>query len=74
MSKEAAQQIAATYQAKGKVRAHRVSLRGKSDKEIADMLQSALAKKDYTLANQTLIEFERKRVKDDAQASANSSH
>lgn len=64
MSKDAAQQLAATYQPNGKPGAHRTSLKGKSNQEIAAILQSALAKKDYTLANETLIEFERKKLKD----------
>ncbi|MEO7068262.1 MAG: hypothetical protein ABI114_15225 [Rhodanobacter sp.] len=70
MSSDAAEQLAATYQPKGRAAAHRVSLQGKSNGEIAAMLQAALAQKDYMLANETLIEFERKKVRDSASASA----
>lgn len=70
MSKEAAQQVAATYQAKGTVTSHHhVSIAGKSDQEIAAMLQAALAQKDFSLANQTLIAFQRKRLADDDKTS-----
>lgn len=62
MPKESAQQVAAGYQPNDKSPLPQVSLKGKSDQEIAAMLQSALARKDFMLANQTLIEFERKQV------------
>lgn len=71
MSKEAAQHVAAGYQENGSLTAHRVSVRGKSDAQIAAMLQSALAKKDYMLANQTLISFQRKKLKDEGHVSPN---
>ncbi len=64
MPKDAAQQVAAAYQPSGKSPPPRVSLNGKSNAEIATMLQSALAQKDFMLANQTLIEFERKKIKE----------
>ena len=69
MSKNAAEQVAAGYQENGTLTAHRVSVRGKSDAQIAAMLQSALAKKDYMLANQTLISFQRKKLKQEGHAS-----
>lgn len=70
MSQEAAQQVAATYQAKGTaISHHRVSVAGKSDQEIATMLQAALAKKDFNLANQTLIAFQRKKLAEEAKTS-----
>lgn len=65
MPKEAAEQVAAGYQENGTLTAHRVSVRNKSDAEIATMLQAALADKDYSLANQTLIAFQRKKLKDE---------
>lgn len=72
LPKDAAQQLAAAYQPKGKSIAPRTSLQGKSKKEIAAMLQSALAKKDYMLANEMLIEFERKKLHDTTAESSDS--
>jgi hypothetical protein len=43
-------------------------LRGKSGAEIATMLQSALAQKNYRLANQLLIDYERVNVQKDPSA------
>jgi hypothetical protein len=40
----------------------RASLHGKSDEEVSAMIQSALAKKNYLLANQLLIDYEQARV------------
>ena len=62
MSPQAAQAVAASYQPNFALNSHRASLRGKSDQEIAAMLQSALAKKDYMVANQTLIDYERNKL------------
>lgn len=41
---------------------HRASLRGKSDEEIAQMLESAIKQKRYLSANQLLIDYERTRL------------
>jgi hypothetical protein len=59
MSPQAAQAVANAYQPNLTQNVHPVSLRGKSGQEVAAMLQSALAKKDYMTANQTLIEYEK---------------
>jgi hypothetical protein len=59
MSPQAAQAVANAYQPNLAQNVHRISLRGKSGQEVAAMLQSALAKKDYMSANQTLIEYEK---------------
>jgi hypothetical protein len=63
MAPEAARTVAAAYQPNFALNARRASLQGRSDQEIAAMLQSALAKKDYLLANQTLIDYERNKLK-----------
>jgi hypothetical protein len=59
MSPQAAQAVANAYQPSLAQNVHPISLRGKSGQEVAAMLQSALAKKDYMSANQTLIEYEK---------------
>lgn len=41
---------------------HHAPLRGKSDEEVAAMLQSALTKKDYLMANQLLIDHQREQL------------
>ena len=63
MAPQAAQTVAAGYQPNFSLNSRRVSLQGKSDQEIAAILQSALAKKDFLLANQTLIDYERNKLK-----------
>ncbi|WP_426690475.1 hypothetical protein [Rhodanobacter ginsengiterrae] len=59
MSPQAAQAVASAYQPSLAQNVHHDSLHGKSSQEVATMLQAALAKKDYMLANQTLIDYER---------------
>ncbi len=63
MAPQAAQNVAAAYQPNLAENVHHASLRGKSDQEIAAMLQSALAKKDYMLANQLLIDHQREQLR-----------
>lgn len=61
LSPSAAKMVAAAYQPNFSLNARRVSLQGKSDEEIAALIRTSLAKKDYLLANQTLIDFQTKR-------------
>jgi hypothetical protein len=63
LSAPAAKTVAAAYNPNFSLNSRRVSLQGRSDDEIAAMIQSSLAKKDYLLANQTLIDFQTKRTK-----------
>lgn len=74
MSPQAAQAVANAYQPNPAQTVHHVSLRGKSSQEVAAMLQSALASKDYMLANQTLIEYEQLKVKLGASTSPDGRH
>lgn len=61
MSPQAAQAVANAYQPNLAQSVHHDPLRGKSSEDVAAMLQAALAKKDYILANQVLIDYERER-------------
>lgn len=63
MSPQAAQAVANAYQPNSSQNLQSISLRGKSGQEVAAMLQSALAKRDYMLANRTLIEYEKIQTK-----------
>jgi hypothetical protein len=74
MPPQAAQAVANAYKPNLAQNAHHASLRGKSGQEVASMLQSALAKKDYALADQTLIEYERIEAKLGANVSPDSQH
>ncbi len=58
MSPQEAQEVAAAYKPDLADNLHHASLRGKSDKEIDAMLQSAVAQKDYLLADKMLIDHE----------------
>lgn len=62
MSPSAAQAVASAYMPNLAAGIHHAPLRGKSDEEIAAMLQSALAKKDYLMANQLLIDRQREQL------------
>jgi hypothetical protein len=42
---------------------HHAQLRGKSDQEIAQMMQDALKEKRYMDANQLLIDYQRQKLK-----------
>ena len=74
MSPQAAQAVANAYQPNLAQNSHHASLRGRSGQEIASMLQSALAKKDYALADQMLIEYEQIEAKLGANVSPDSQH
>lgn len=74
MSPQAAQAVANAYKPNLAQGIHQVSLQEKSDQEVAAMLQSALAKKDYVLADQTLIEYEKIKTKLGANVSPDSQH
>jgi hypothetical protein len=65
MSPQAAQTVAAAYQPQlaENVNHHHPSLRGKSDEEVAAMLQSALSSKNYILADQLLIDRQREQLR-----------
>ena len=62
MAPQAAQAVANAYQPNLAANVHHANLHGKSGQEVAAMLQSALAKKDYMLANQTLIDYQREQM------------
>jgi len=62
LSPQAARTVAGAYQPDFALNSRRASLEGKSDQEIAVLIQSALAKKDYLLADQTLIDYQRKQL------------
>lgn len=70
MPKESAEQVAAAYPPNGREPTHHVSVLGKSDAEVATMLQSALAEKDFNRANETLLAFQRKKLEDQGRVSA----
>lgn len=72
LSPQAAHAVANAYQPDSVRSIPEVDLRGKSRQEVAAILQSALAKKDYMLANQTLIEFHKMNAKSTASASTES--
>lgn len=63
LSPQAAGAVAAAYQPNFSLNSRRASLQGKTDEEIAALIQSSLARKDYLLANQTLIDFQTKKMK-----------
>jgi hypothetical protein len=63
LSPPAAKAVAAAYQPNFSLNSRRASLQGKSDEEIAALIQSSLAKKDYVLANQVLIDFQTKKMR-----------
>lgn len=63
MSPPAARMVAAAYRPNFSLNSRRASLQGKSDEEVAAMIQSSLAKKDYLLANQTLIDFQTRKTR-----------
>jgi len=62
MSPEAAKTVASAYDYKQAHLADSMSIKGKSDEEVASMLQSALSRKQYAQANHLLIDYERGRL------------
>jgi hypothetical protein len=63
MSPQGAKVVANAYEPNLAAHMHHESLRGKSDEEVAGMLQSAIRQKHYLSANQLLIDFERNRLR-----------
>ena len=63
MSPQGAKAVADAYDPNLAARMHHESLRGKSDEEVAEMLQSAITQKHYLSANQLLIDYERNRLR-----------
>lgn len=63
MAPPAAQAVADAYDPDKALRIQRVSLRGKSDQEVAQMMQVALGEKRYLEADQILIDFQRLKAR-----------
>ncbi|SEJ01326.1 hypothetical protein [Frateuria terrea] len=59
LSPQAAKTVADAYDADLAMQMHHTSLRGKSDHEVAALLQSAVASKRYMVADQLLIDYQR---------------
>lgn len=74
LSAQAAQAVANAYKPNLARGIHHDSLSGKSSQEIATMLQSALTKGDYMMANQTLIDYEQNQVRIGTHRSPGSRH
>lgn len=70
MSPQAAQQVANAYDPEQAANSHHTSLRGKSDQEVATLLQQALAAKQYLKADQLLIDYQREKLRLGAMTSA----
>jgi Ni/Co efflux regulator RcnB len=62
MSPKDAATVASAYRVSDNSLDRASSLTGKSDAEIASMLQSALSTKNYALANLLMINYEKKRI------------
>lgn len=62
MSPEGAKAVADAYDPELAAHLHHESLRGKSDQEIAQLLQSALKEKRYLSADQLLIDYQRQKL------------
>jgi hypothetical protein len=65
MSPQGAQVVANAYDPSLATHAHHASLRGKSDEEVAGLLQSAIRQKNYLAADQLLIDYQRNRLRID---------
>lgn len=63
LSPQAAKTIADAYDPQMASQMHHTSMRGKSDQEVAALLQSALTAKHYLVANQLLIDYQREKLK-----------
>lgn len=61
MSPEGAKLVAAAYDPRLAAQSP-VSVRGKNDQEVAQMMQAALKEKHYLEANQLLIDYQRRRL------------
>lgn len=62
MSPQGAKMLADAYDPNLTADMHHASMRGKSDQEVAAMLQSAIKEKHYSNANQLLIDYERNKL------------
>ncbi|SEJ01351.1 hypothetical protein [Frateuria terrea] len=62
LSPQAAKTVADAYDADLASQMHHTSIRGRSDQEVAAMLQSALAAKHYLVADQLLIDYQRAKL------------
>jgi hypothetical protein len=63
MPPQAAKMVADAYNPEKALRIRQVSLHGKSDQEIAQMMQAALKEKHYLEADQLLIDYQRQKLK-----------
>jgi len=57
-----ARKVAAAYNPDMALQMHHTPMRGKSDQEVASLLQSALASGRYQIANQLLIDYQRTKL------------
>ncbi|MFK2904243.1 hypothetical protein ISP17_09715 [Dyella ginsengisoli] len=62
LSPEQATAVASTYRADSSAMLSHPSLERRSDKEVSAMIQQALASKNYRMANQLLIDYERQKL------------
>lgn len=63
MSPQSAKMVADAYNPGLAATMHHASLRGKSDEQVAQMLQAVIKEKHYLSANQLLIDYQRDRLK-----------
>ncbi len=62
MTAKDAEMIASAYRVSDADLNRAASLSGKSDEQIASMLQSALKNKNYALADQLMLNYEKRRI------------
>ncbi|MCP1373302.1 hypothetical protein [Dyella lutea] len=74
LSPEMATTVANTYRADSSSLLSHPPLEGRSDKEVSGMIQQALVSKNYRMANQLLIDFERKKLHAEPVSSKPPSH
>jgi hypothetical protein len=63
MSPQDAKAVANAYNPNLAARLHHESLGGKSDEQVAEVLQAAIRQKHYLVADDLLIDYERSRLK-----------
>lgn len=63
VSPEGAKVIADAYDPNVAAGMHHASLRGKSDQEVAQMLQSSVKEKKFMIADQLLIDYQRQKLR-----------
>jgi hypothetical protein len=73
MSPQGAKLVADAYDPKQAARLPATSLHGKSDQEVAELMQAALKEKRYLDADQLLIDYQRERLKQGTAAAPDSS-